>query len=92
MLRYVRQNKNIIIVAITLFMVSMSTLMFFLGSNKELHNNELKTNNIHESKSDNSQKENHHEESPSKAKEPDSKKIKNSTNQAESRLMAEKTN
>lgn len=33
MLNYIKQNKQVIMVAVTLFVVSMSTVLFFFGSN-----------------------------------------------------------
>jgi PAS domain S-box-containing protein len=33
MLQYIKQNKHVIMVAVTLFVISMSTLLFFFGSN-----------------------------------------------------------
>jgi PAS domain S-box-containing protein len=42
MLKYLKQNKNVIVAAFTLFIVSMSAIIFFLGSDHELKKNEYK--------------------------------------------------
>lgn len=47
MFKYITQNKNIIMVAVALFIVSMSTLMFFIGNNNELkHSSDFKADII----------------------------------------------
>ncbi len=46
MLNYLKQNKHVVMVAIAMFIVSMSTLMFFFGSDKELQKNDFKANVI----------------------------------------------
>lgn len=46
MLKYVQQNKQVIVVAVALFIVSMSALLFFLGSNTDFQAHDLKTNVI----------------------------------------------
>lgn len=43
MLQYIKQNKQIIMVAVTLFVLSMSTTLFFFGSNGEQAPGHLKT-------------------------------------------------
>ena len=47
MLKYMKQNKHVITVAIALFIVSMSTLFFFLGSDNEFQKADYKTDFIH---------------------------------------------
>ncbi len=46
MLKYLRQNKQTIIIAFALFIVSTSTLLFFVGSNGEVKGTDLKTDVI----------------------------------------------
>ena len=46
MLKYVKQNKHVITVAFGLFIVSMSTLFFFLGSDNEFQKADYKTDFI----------------------------------------------
>lgn len=46
MLKYIQQNKQVIMVAVALFIVSMSALLFFLGSNTEFQAHDLKTDVI----------------------------------------------
>ncbi len=43
MLQYLKQNKHVIMVAVALFVVSMSTILFFIGSNGGLNGGEIKT-------------------------------------------------
>ncbi len=50
MLKYLSQNKHVILIAVALFVVSMSTLLFFLGSNTETQQHEIKTDLLENSK------------------------------------------
>lgn len=43
MLQYIKQNKQVIMVAVTLFVLSMSTTLFFFGANGEDSSEHLKT-------------------------------------------------
>lgn len=43
MFKYIKQNKNVIITAVAMFLVSVSTLMFFFNANTEIAPHELKT-------------------------------------------------
>ncbi len=43
MLKYLSQNKHVILVAVALFVVSMSTLLFFLGADPKGQQHEIKT-------------------------------------------------
>ncbi len=42
MLKYLNQNKHVILIAVALFVVSVSTLLFFLGANPEVQKHEVK--------------------------------------------------
>lgn len=44
MINYLKQNKQVLVASITLFVLSMSSLMFFLGSDQEFRNHEYKAN------------------------------------------------
>ncbi len=88
MLKYIKQNKNIIVVAVALFMISMSTLMFFLGANNDLHQSEYKTDVINVETTNTQSHE--QKATPAVKAEPSNKQIKNAPNKAVTRLMAEK--
>lgn len=92
MLKYIRQNKNIIVVAVALFMVSMSTLMFFLGANNDLHQSDYKTNvmNVETTKTQTQEPKTQQNTAPAVKAAPSGKKIKNSPDKTVTRLMAEK--
>lgn len=92
MLKYIKQNKNIIVVAVALFMVSMSTLVFFLGANNDLHQSEYKTNviNVETTKTQTHEQKTQEKATPAVKAAPGAKQIKNSTNKPATRLMAEK--
>lgn len=92
MLKYIKQNKNIIVVAVALFMISMSTLMFFLGANNDLHQSEYKTDviNVKTTNTQTHEPKTQEKATPAVKAEPSNKQIKNAPNKAVTRLMAEK--
>lgn len=48
MLQYLRENKHVIMVAVTLFVLSMSSVFLFFGSNGELAGKDIKTDILQE--------------------------------------------
>ncbi len=47
MLKYIKQNKQVICMAIAVFIVSMSALLFFTGSNPKIDSHEIKADLLH---------------------------------------------
>lgn len=50
MIKYLKQNKQVVIASFTLFILSMSTLFFFLGTNQELERGDYKADLMHGSR------------------------------------------
>lgn len=48
MIQYFKQNKQVITIAFSVFIISIASMVFVFGSNSDLHNKDLKANVIHE--------------------------------------------